>query len=172
MGSMKIINSTISDIEAIFKLYEIATSFQKKKFPDNQWPIFSRALVETEIKENRQWKLLINGQIACIWAITFSDPQIWEDSNDDLAIYIHRIATNPNYRGQNFVSIIVEWAKSYSTDRQISYIRMDTCGNNHKLIAHYTKCGFDFMGMTKLKNTNALPSHYIDADVCLFEIKM
>ena len=104
---MKIKNCTISDIESIFKLYAIATSFQKKKFPANQWPIFSRALVETEIKENRQWKLLINGQIACIWAITFSDPQIWEKSNDDSAIYIHRIATNPNFRGQNLVSIIV-----------------------------------------------------------------
>ena len=172
MGNMKIINSTISDIESIFKLYEIATSFQKKKFPGNQWPIFSRTLVETEIKENRQWKLLINGQIACIWAITFSDPQIWEDSNDDLAIYIHRIATNPNYRGQNLVSNIVEWAKKYSADKQISFIRMDTCGHNKRLISHYKKCGFDFLGTTKLKNTTALPSHYKDADVCLFEVKL
>ncbi len=63
MGSMKIKNSTISDIESIFKLYEIATSFQKKIFPANQWPIFSRALVEKEVKENRQWKLVINGQL-------------------------------------------------------------------------------------------------------------
>ncbi len=172
MGSMKIKNSTISDIESIFKLYEIATTFQRKIFPANQWPIFSRALVETEIKENRQWKLLIHGQIACIWAITFSDPQIWEESNVDSAIYIHRIATNPNYRGQNFVSIIVEWAKNYSADKQVSFIRMDTCGNNRKLIGHYTKCGFDFLGMTKLKNTTSLPSHYEDANVCLFEIKL
>jgi ribosomal protein S18 acetylase RimI-like enzyme len=172
MGNMKIINSTISDIESTFKLYEIATSFQKKKFPGNQWPIFSRTLVETEIKENRQWKLLINGQIACIWAITFSDPQIWEDSNDDLAIYIHRIATNPNYRGQNLVSNIVEWAKKYSADKQISFIRMDTCGHNKRLISHYEKCGFTFLGISKLKNSEGLPSHYHDADVCFFEIML
>lgn len=172
MGSMKIKNSTISDIESIFKLYATATSFQKKKFPGNQWPIFSRALVETEIKENRQWKLLINGELACIWAITFSDPQIWEDSNDDSAIYIHRIATNPKYRGQDLVARIVDWAKVYCAERQIAFIRMDTCGNNQKLIGHYTKCGFDFLGMAKLRNTSALPAHYKDADVCFFEIKL
>ena len=167
---MKIENSTISDIESIFKLYAIATSFQKKKFPGNQWPIFSRTLVETEVKENRQWKLLINGKIACVWAITFSDPQIWEDRNDDSAIYIHRIATNPNYRGQNLVSIIVEWAKNYSAEKQISFIRMDTCGHNKRLIAHYETCGFTFLGISKLKNSEGLPSHYHDADVCFFEI--
>ena len=169
---MKIKNSTFSDIEAIFKLYAIATSFQKKKFPGNQWPIFSRVLVENEVKENRQWKLMINGELACIWAITFSDPHIWETKNDDSAIYIHRIATNPKYRGQNFVSRIAEWAKAYCAERQIAFIRMDTCGNNQKLIEYYTKCGFDFLGITRLRNTTALPAHYKDADVCLFEIKL
>ena len=172
MGSIKIKNSTVPDIASIFKLYAIATSFQKQKFPGNQWPIFSRALVETEINENRQWKLLINGQIACIWAITFSDPQIWEESNDDSAIYIHRIATTPKYRGQNLVSKIVEWAKAYCAERQIAFIRMDTCGHNKRLISHYEKCGFEFLGIIKLKNTSALPAHYKDADVCLFEIKL
>ncbi len=110
--------------------------------------------------------------IACIWAITFSDPDIWEHSNGDSAIYIHRIATHPEYRGQNLVSLIVEWAKTYCAERKIAFIRMDTCGNNQKLIGHYTKCGFDFLGMAKLRNTTALPAHYKDADVCFFEIKL
>ena len=170
MGSIKIRNSTDLDIASIFRLYAIATSFQKQKFPGNQWPIFSKALVETEVKENRQWKLVIHGEIACIWAITFSDPHIWEDSKDDSAIYIHRIATNPKYSGQNLVLLIVDWAKAYCAERQIAFIRMDTCGNNRKLIGHYTKCGFEFLGITILKNTTALPAHYKDADVCLFEI--
>ena len=169
---MKIKNSTVSDIASILELYAIATSFQKKKFPGNQWPIFSRALVETEVKENRQWKLLINGELACIWAITFSDPDIWEDSHKHSAIYIHRIATTPKYRGQHLVARIVDWAKAYCAERQIAFIRMDTCGNNQKLIGHYTKCGFEFLGITQLRNTSALPAHYKDADVCLFEIKL
>ena len=172
MTDISIENSTHKDINSIFYLYSIATDYQKIHFPDNLWPEFERSLVETEIAENRQWKLLIDQEIACIWAITFSDPQIWEGKNDDPAIYIHRIATNPNFRGQKFVSKIVEWALEYAASQDKSYIRMDTCGDNKVLINHYVNCGFKFLGMDKIASSEGLPSHYHDADVCLFEIKL
>ena len=73
---MNIYNSQIEDIDSIFELYEIATNFQNKKSMV-AWPKFKRELVQKEISENRQWKLIIDQQIACIWATTDSDPQIW-----------------------------------------------------------------------------------------------
>jgi ribosomal protein S18 acetylase RimI-like enzyme len=169
---MEIKNSTLEDIDTIFELYAIAVSYQKIKFPDNHWPEFDRQLVETEILENRQWKLLINGEIACVWATTFSDPEIWEERNIDPSIYIHRIATNPNFRGQNFVGKIVNWSKKYAqlTDKQL--IRLDTCGDNQGLIKHYTNSGFTFLGMKRLKSAANLPAHYVNADVCFFEINL
>lgn len=95
MNQMKIEISTYEDIDDIFRLYKEATSFQKIKFPGNQWPEFSRELIEKEIEENRQFKIVIDDNIACIWAITFSDPEIWGQKNSDPAVYIHRIATHP-----------------------------------------------------------------------------
>jgi GNAT superfamily N-acetyltransferase len=172
MTKLNIINSTFEDIDTIFSLYKIATDYQKDRFPDNIWPEFERSLVETEITENRQWKLLIDNEIACVWAITFSDPQIWEERNNDPAIYIHRIATNPKFRGQKFVTKIVEWAREYAISQNKSFIRMDTCGDNKVLINHYVNCGFDFLGINKIASSEGLPSHYHDADVCLFEIKL
>lgn len=71
---MEIKNSTPDDIYEIFRLYEIATAFQKTKF-SLHWPEFEKSLVETEIAENRQWKIEIEGKIACVWATIFSDPQ-------------------------------------------------------------------------------------------------
>ncbi len=59
------------------------------------WPKFERSLVETELAENQQWKLMMDDVIACVWATTLSDAEIWEDRNKDAAVYIHRIATNP-----------------------------------------------------------------------------
>ncbi|SDD92878.1 GNAT family N-acetyltransferase [Pedobacter soli] len=103
---MEILNSTPNDIEQIFELYKIATAFQKTKYIV-QWPQFEQALIETEVAELRQWKMLIDDQVACVWATTFSDPQIWEDKNTDPAVYIHRIATHPDFRGQNLVTAIV-----------------------------------------------------------------
>lgn len=169
---MKIHNSTFEDITEIFRLYALATEYQKTIFPENTWPSFERTLVENEIQQQRQFKIVVDGQIACIWAISFHDPQIWEERDKDPSIYIHRITTNPEFRGQQFVSEIVNWAKRYAKSYQKKFIRMDTCGNNQKLIQHYKKCGFNFLGMVQLQCTDELPSHYQDADVCLFEIKL
>ncbi len=164
--------SDLKDINEIFSLYKSATEFQKTTFPENQWPQFERDLIEKEILEKRQFKLLIDKEIACIWAITFSDPEIWEEKNVDPAIYIHRIATNPKFRGNNYVQTIVDWARGYAILNGKEYIRLDTCGNNTKLIDHYRNSGFEFLGMKKLKNSEGLPAHYVNAEVCYFEIKL
>lgn len=169
---MKIENCSPADIPEIFRLYRIASAYQKSKETVVVWPEFEQQLVETEIAENRQWKLVIDGEIACIWATTFSDEQIWGPRNADPAIYIHRIATNPDFRGKTFVSLIVTWAKSYAKDQDKSFVRLDTLGNNTGLIAHYTNCGFSFLGMFDLKDTKGLPEHYHHAPACLFEIRL
>ena len=49
---------------------------------------------------------------------------------------------------------------------------MDTCGENKRLISHYESCGFEYLGLRKLKNTTELPLHYQNADVCFFEIQL
>jgi len=169
---MEIKNVTITDVDIVFELYKRASNYQKGKENVIVWPNFKRELVETEIEENRQFKLLMHNEVACIWAITFSDPQIWEDKNKDVAIYIHRIATNPNFRGNNFVFKIVAWAKELAIEKGIQFIRLDTLGKNIKLIEHYKNAGFNFLGMFDLKNTDNLPEHYKKDAVCLFEINL
>jgi RimJ/RimL family protein N-acetyltransferase len=167
--NFQIRNSNINDIDEIFRLYKIATDFQKTRFTVH-WPEFDRTLIENELAENRQWKIVADDKIACVWATTFDDPQIWEEKNDDPAVYIHRIATNPDFRGQNLVGQIVEWVKIYAKENQKQFVRMDTVGDNPRLINYYTKCGFDFLGLLKLKNTKGLPAHYDNATVSLFQM--
>ena len=169
---MQIVNATIKDIDEIYRLYKIATAYQQAKKKVIVWPNFERVMVEIEIAENRQLKMLINNEVACIWAITFNDEQIWEEKNKDSAIYIHRIATNPNFRGNNLVAKIVDWAKEYANQKEIQFVRLDTLGNNTRLIEHYKNAGFDFLGLFDLKNTDNLPEHYKLAPVCLFEIDL
>jgi ribosomal protein S18 acetylase RimI-like enzyme len=168
---MIIENSNNQDIEEIFRLYRLATDFQKTK-NIVLWSEFERSLIETEIAEKRQWKIVIDNQIACIWAVTFSDPQIWRENNNDPAVYIHRIATNPEFRGQNLVAEIVDWAKTFAKENRKKFIRMDTVGENTPLINYYKKCGFNFLGLAKLDVTDELPGHYHNAEVSLFEINL
>ena len=166
---MQIVNSTTEDIDEIFALYRIASDYMKPRF-SVYWPEFDRGMVAIEIAENRQWKMVIDGQTACVWATTFSDPQIWLEKNNDPAVYIHRIATSPAFRGRNLVAEITNWVKQYASANARRYIRMDTVGENQKLIQHYGKCGFAFLGMLQLKETDTLPTHYINASVSLFEM--
>jgi ribosomal protein S18 acetylase RimI-like enzyme len=164
-------NSTVNDIPEIFRLYRIAADYQRKKQTVVVWPEFSPELVKTEVLENRQWKLIIDGQIACVWATTFSDRQIWGERNDDPSVYIHRITTNPDFRGQNFVVKIIEWAKKYALENNKDFVRLDTIGNNVKLIEHYTNAGFNFLGLFNLEDVSELPEHYRNGPACLFEMR-
>jgi hypothetical protein len=60
--------------------------------------------------------------------------------------------------------------KTYAYENQKQFVRMDTVGDNPRLINYYTKCGFDFLGLLKLKNTTGLPAHYDNATVSLFQM--
>ena len=164
--------STLEDLDEIFDRYTDAANFQRTKETVVVWPDLESALVKNEIAEGRQFKLLIEGKIACVWAIAFHDPQIWEERDKDPSIYIHRIATHPEARGQQMVKKIVDWAKGYAKKKQKKFVRLDTLGENTRLIAYYQEMGFDFLGMFPMKNTAGLPAHYHTAPVCLFEIKL
>ena len=164
-----ILNSTQDDMPEIFRLYGLATAYQATK-GSVVWPAFERGMVEKEIEENHQWKMIDDGIVACVWATTFSDPLIWEAKNADPAVYIHRIATNPDCRGKDLVLHIVDWARQYAKANGKKFVRLDTVGNNTGLIKHYQHCGFDFLGLFKLENTRGLPAHYDNASVSLFEL--
>ena len=60
--------------------------------------------------------------------------------------------------------------KSKMKENNKEFIRLDTVGENKGLIKHYQSCGFNFLGVFKLANTQGLPQHYHNASVSLFEI--
>lgn len=168
---MTIENSKQTDLPKIFDLYSLATNYMKSK-KQVYWPKFSEAFIINEIEEKRQWKLLIDHKIACIWTTTLNDELIWGSKNNAPSLYIHRIATNPDFRGQNLVKKIMDWANEFGKNKNLEYIRMDTVGLNNGLIEHYEKMGFQFLGTKKLTNTNGLPEHYKNGEVCYFQKKI
>ncbi|GAB3723431.1 hypothetical protein GCM10028816_12550 [Spirosoma lituiforme] len=137
------------------------------------WPSFDKSFIDQEIQEERHWKITSGEVMACNWVITFEDKEIWEEKDRDDAIYIHRICTNPTLRGNRYIDTLVEWAKGYASRIGKRFVRLDTLGNNTKLIEHYTSAGFNFLGMVELTNTASLPRHYQDEPTCcLFEIDL
>ena len=73
----KIENCLMDDADNILSLYQSARDLQTNKGMV-VWPIFEKSFIENEIKERRQWKLVINDTIACNWAITFQTKKFGE----------------------------------------------------------------------------------------------
>ncbi len=168
---MQIINSTLKDVDDIFRLYEDGTSYQKL-VGNKHWKGFKRELIENEIKEKRQWKIIFEDEIVCVFAISFNDPQIWKEKDRDPAIYIHRIATNTFFRGNSFTKHIIAWAITFATEHGKTFIRMDTGSGNEKLNNYYVSCGFTNLGVIQLTDTDGLPQHYKEGSSNLFEIDL
>jgi len=162
----------MEDSDNILSLHQSARDLQTQKGMVI-WPIFKKDFIKKEINEERQWKLLIDDTIACNWAITFSDEEIWGEKDKNDSIYIHRIATNPVFRGNRYIHKIVKWAEDYAKQKEKQFVRLDTLGNNTKLIEHYTSAGFQFLGVFELTDTSNLPGHYQkEPNCCLFEIDL
>lgn len=169
---MEIKKCLLYDSDEILELYEAARNLQiDRKMV--VWPAFEKSFIDKEIKDERQWKITLNDLIACNWAITFQDKEIWGEKDQNNSIYIHRLCNNPSYRGNKYIHIVVEWAKLYAKSLGKQYVRLDTLGNNVKLIEHYTSSGFEFLGIFQLTDTATLPKHYQDEpNCCLFEIDL
>ena len=68
--------STLDDLPAIQQRYAEATALQASK-DMTQWPVIEEETILTELGEERQWKLLIEGEMACVWVVAYEDPMIW-----------------------------------------------------------------------------------------------
>ena len=160
-----------ADVPQIFDLYEKAIEFQKQVF-DKHWLGFDRELIDREIDEGRLWKIVENCAAACIFSVAYEDKIIWGKDSGHSAMYIHRIVTNPDFRGRAYVKTITEWAKSHARTNGLRYVRMDTWGDNQKLIDYYQRCGFNFIGTVTPEESPTLPKHYSGISLSLFEIDL
>jgi GNAT superfamily N-acetyltransferase len=102
----------------------------------------------------------------------YDDPNIWGEKNKDPSIYIHRIVTHPDFRGNNYTLTIIDWAKEQAKVLGKRFIRMDTWGENVKLRDYYVKCGFTYLETITPQSTENLPSHYTCISLSLLEIKL
>lgn len=168
---MEIINATNDDFELVFDMYGKAIEFQKTVF-DKQWLGFDADLVNREIAEGRLWKIVDDGRVACIFSIAYEDPIIWGTGSHISAMYIHRIVTNPDFRGRGYVRTIVEWAREFASEKSLRYIRMDTWADNLKLKEYYIGHGFEWKGTVSPEDSPSLPAHYRGIQLGLFEMDL
>ena len=165
---LQILNSAPADLDIIFELFASAIAYQEKK-GYNRWPLFSRKLIETEMAEERHWKILDATMTVGVFSVLYNDPVIWGERNKDAAVYLHRIAVHPSFKGRGLMRVINSWAGEHAKQKQIGFVRMDTWGDNENLRKYYISCGFNYIGQQFVNDVHEGEGHYGGPVLSLFQ---
>lgn len=170
-SSIQITNTVKADLEFIFHLFDSAIAYQKAH-GYNLWPAFSRGLIESEIADQRHWKIVENGEILCVFSVMYNDPVIWLERDKEPAVYLHRIAVNPQHKRKGMTRLIKNWALDHARKNNKSFVRMDTWGDNETLRNYYISCGFEYIGQQQLHFAEGQPGHYGGSLLSLFQLEV
>lgn len=168
MESYIIENTIESDLQVICWMFDEAILYQKlKKYP--VWNGYDLAVLQNDIAQKIQYKIVINDEIACIFSVCYTDPIIWGEKDKGDAIYIHRIVVNPKHKGQKHFEKIFTWAKNHAIENDFDFIRMDTWADNLNIISYYCSFGFEFLTNFTTPNTADLPVQHRNLKLALLE---
>ncbi len=138
MDKILIVNTQKKDLENIFLLFNQAMKMQGKN-AYKVWHSIDKIKLEEDIENKLQYKVVKDNKILCVFSIQNQDPFIWNERDQNDAIYLHRIVVNPDFKGQKSFGIVLEWAKQFAQKNKVKFVRMDTWADNLKLIEHIMK---------------------------------
>jgi ribosomal protein S18 acetylase RimI-like enzyme len=169
MSPYTIAQTDPSDLPVVFELFEAAIAYQKRHhYP--AWKDFYQEIVDADMAARRQYKIILDGQIACIFTPMLSDQEIWRHHDDGNAVYLHRIITNPGFKGRRLFEQVLNWAAGFARQHGRTYIRMDTWARNPNLIAYYEGYGFRFFEHYTTPDSEEVPEQHRNINVVLLQL--
>ena len=158
VGEYKIENTNSTDLEFIFELFDQSILYQEKKgFP--VWRNYDKATLVNDVNSGNQYKATIDGQVAIVFSVCYSDKIIWREMETGDSIYLHRIVVNPLFKGQRLFGRVLDWSIGHAKQKKLSFIRMDTWAEDTQIKKYYEGFGFSSVGDYTTPDTSALPVH-------------
>ena len=133
---------------------------------------YDKNVLIEDIQLSRQYKILIDDQIACIFSVYYSDELFWREKEKNEAVYLHRIGVNPNYKGQKQFQWILDWAIQHAKEKGRRFIRLDTWANNPNIIAYYQSFGFKWIEDYTTPAAEELPASHRNLSLALLEMEI
>ena len=166
MAPYEVVNTRMSDLPFIYRLFDKAMVYQKRNgYP--VWPDYDRAVLQQDIKDQRQFKVLTQQGTQGVFSICYSDPIVWRECDQGDAIYLHRIVVNPVFKGQELVRKVLDWARAQAKEQKLPFIRMDTWADNPTMIAYYQRFGFEIVDHYTTPESEELPIQQRGNDIVL-----
>ena len=170
-SSFKIENTSEQDLEFIYWMFEEAIAFHKR----NNYPVwkgYDKSALQKEVREKLEHKILIENKIALVFSAIYADEFIWREHEKGDAIYLHRIVVNPEFRGLKLFGKVLNWAIKDAKNKNRKYLRLDTWGDNPKMIAYYQSFGFRFVENYATGDNPELPIPHRNLFMALLEYKI
>lgn len=168
---IQVINTTTDDLHTVIWLFEQAIKLQGEK-GYKVWDGIDKVALQKDIELNLQYKIVSGNDILCIFSIQHNDPFIWQDKDQNDAIYIHRIVVNPNFKGQKLFQKVLDWVKHFAMQNKLKFVRMDTWADNVKIIEYYKSFGFEFIENYHTTNATELPIQNRNLNVALLQLEV
>lgn len=166
---MRIKTSNLSDEACFLAFWNAALVYQREnKLP--LWPDYPATKIREEVQHGLHFSVFNpNDDLVGYFSVVLSDPVIWAGDEKGDAIYIHRMCVNPAVKGGRLAQYVLAWACGYAAAKKRKYVRMDTWGDNLRLVDYYTSCGFRHIRTRNLGDVPELPPHYNNAVLALFQ---
>lgn len=165
---MKIVNTSKNDLDLIYDLFDQSAVYQEEHgYPS--WRNYDRSVLVNDVENANQYKAVLEGRIAIVFSVRYTDRVIWRELDKGNSIYLHRIVVNPEFKGQRLFGAILEWAIDQCKQRGLTTIRMDTWAANPRIVEYYKGFGFRFVENFTTPNTVELPVHNRNLALTLLE---
>lgn len=169
--SFKIENTTETDLEFIYQLFDLSIAYQEKN-GYTSWKNYDKNALIKDVENHNQYKIIIDSQIAMVFSACYTDKIIWRKYENGDAMYLHRIVVNPVFKGHKLFGKILDWAIDHAMQRSLRFIRMDTWADNPVIAEYYKSFGFTFMENYTTPDSLELPEHNRNLPLTLLELKL
>ena len=164
-------NTEHQDLQFVYELFDQSIDYQEKRgYP--VWKNYDKNALINDVNNRLQYKIIIDGLIAMVFSVCYSDKILWREMETGDSIYLHRIVVNPKFKGQRLFGLILEWAIRHAKDRGIKFIRMDTWANDQNIIDYYKGFGFRFIEDFNTPDIPELPVHNRNIPLALLEYNL
>lgn len=167
----KIENTTLTDLEFIYELFDHSIQYQEQKgYP--VWRGYDKSALIKDVENKNQYKIIINSQPGIVFSVCYADQVIWREKEKGDSIYLHRIVVNPAFKGQKLFGLILDWTIQHAKQKGLRFVRMDTWANNPTIIDYYKTFGFTFIGNYTTPDSLELPTHNRNLPLALLELEL
>ena len=164
-----IINTTHEDLPLVYWLFDQAILYQQQHgYP--AWRGYEKNALTAEVEQLLQYKVVQYHHVLAIFSVSYSDPATWGEWGTGQALFLHRVITHPQFKGQRVFEKVLDWALFKAREKRLDYIRIDTWTDNPAIITFYEGYGFHVVAARVTPDSPELPAQNRNLRVTLMQL--